>query len=364
MYFEVSIPSGGTSHTQRTLQVEARSWRSALLASLAQVDGAMPESLENFYVDLGADAITVTDPARRHTIRIAELDEKHVRASQTLKAVTGQFQPITGPADSRSATPPPGRPGSGVSAARRALGFTDRATGTFRAIVSTEIKKSAVEAAAEGRVLQDTVAPSPNDSIIEEVPVARAAKKGAAAPAAAEPAAPSGPVSETALEDVFLEIMTLFEPGFGMEAAIDFCLDLATKHIPCGSTGLLFASDAADHLYFAAARGDAKKKLGKLELSILKGIPAAVLREGVAIASASLADDARHTTELAEKSGLAVESICCAPIQAGDRAFGVLLLMNRKERSFFSQYDSNIATYIGSQMGRYIQDQLDAAPLD
>ena len=370
MFYEVHIPTNDPN-AQRTLHVEARSWRSALLAGMTQLNGKAPASLENFFVQLGPDAIVVTDPVARQTIRLSELDEKQIRASQVLRAVTGQHAPIGSPPPVAAATT--ARPTPGVSASRKALGFTDRSNETSRAMVSTEIRNPAGDA-DDARVLQDTIMPAPvSDAVVPEFPAARGNKKRGPvsepvrkkAPVAASTSQPGEVVTETALEDVFLEIMTIFEPGFSMEQAIDFCLDLATKYIPCGSSGLLFASDAADHMYFAASRGDGRKKYAKAQLDIQRGIPASSLRDGVAIASSSaLNPDPRHTDELAQVGGIDVHSVCCAPIQSGDRAFGVILLLNRQQRDYFSQYDSNIIAYIGTQLGRYIQDQLDSTPLE
>jgi hypothetical protein len=300
--------------------------------------------MENFVVDLGNPLITVTDPATRQIYRVRELDQTSVRESQMLKALTGAHLAITSAA---KVAPPTGR--------QRPVGFTDRQTGTFRSIVATEIQKAKRDKGINARVVADTVAPKPkpqsSDSVITEVPDGKESSE-------------SQSVSETALEDVFLEIMSIFEPDYAMEDAIDFVLDLAMKYVPSESGGLMFASDSADSLYFAAARGVGKKKLLKADFSIREGVPARALKDGLAIAVAQPDQDGRHTDELHKKAGITVNSITAAPIQSGDRAFGVLMLVNRKGRSFYSQYDANIVAYIGQQMGKFIQDQLDAAPLE
>ncbi len=350
MFFEVHLPSPESKRYETQLQIEASSWRSALFTGLAQSND-VPDSLDGFYVDIGEEEIRVTDPNNRRVIRIVNIDETQAQKSQIMKAMTGQFRAIP------TAEPRPRRK-STAGAGARSVGFEDKATGAFRPIVSTEIKKPNGESGIEGRVLQETVQPKPEptESIIElAAPVAEAV---------AETPAELESISETALEDVFLEITTIFEPEYAMEDAIDFVLNLATKYIPSGTGGVLFASDQADHLYFAACRGRGKKKLLQAELSIRAGVPAHSLRDGLALSITDPENDDRHTDELAKKSGLKPDSLCCAPIQHGDRAFGVILLVNRQQRSFYSQYDSNIASYIGSQMGKYIQDQLDAAPLE
>lgn len=347
MFYEVHFSS--TDGSQRTLQVDALNWMSALRAGIKKDGGDPMAKMENFFVDLGTEEINVTDPKSRHTYRLREIDEKMVRQSQVLKALTGSHRVVSTPDRPKS------KPTAGGSGRHRQVGFTDKQTGAFRAIVSTEIQKLDAEDGLQGRVVADTVAPKPepkvSDSIMTEVPDAKETPEIQS-------------ISETALEDVFLEITSIFEPDFAMEDAIDFVLELAMKYVPSVAGGLMFAADSADSLYFAAARGKGKKKLLKGDFNIREGVPAAALKDGVVIAVANPKKDGRHTTELGDKGGFEVSSIVAAPIQSGARAFGVLLLMNREERSFYSQYDANIVAYIGQQMGKFIQDQLDAAPLE
>lgn len=340
MYYEVQFPSGSET---RTIQIEAPSWRAAFVAGYARTHGDPPTTLDDLFVELKGKVVRVTHPASRMHVRITELDEKNVRQSQIVKAIR----------DSQTSQPAE-RPSSVSVARARPVGFKDKNTGAFRSIGSTEIQQNAVESGIRGRVVADTTAPSASKSGVVQV-------EDPAAEAQAPTANQS--ISETALEDVFLEIMAIFEPEYAMEDAIDFVLDLARKYIPSAAGGLLFASDSADHLYFAQARGKGRKKALKAQLDIQKGIPARCLKDGASIA-VKPSNDPRHTPELGEILGLDVASICCAPIQSGPRAYGVMVLVNREERDFFSQYDANILTYIGSQMGKYIQEQLDAAPLE
>ena len=343
MFYEVNFPSHDGS--QRTLQVSASSWVAALKTSIQIDTGGDAPSMDDCFVDVGGDVIVVTDPATRRTYRVRELDKRKVRESQMLKALTGSHALLG------KAPKPPTRTGRHPS-----VGFTDKQTGAFRSIVSTEIHK--VQGEDDGaRVVADTVepqrTPEVSDAVVTEVPDAKESQS-----------LEIESISETALEDVFLEITSIFEPDFAMEDAIDFVLDLAMKYVPSASGGLMFASDNADSLYFAATRGAGKKKLLKGDYSIREGVPARALKDGLALAVAEPQKDRRHTDELAEKGGFEVKSITAAPIQSGDRAFGVLVLLNREDRPFYSQYDANIVAYIGQQMGKFIQDQLDAAPLE
>lgn len=359
MIFEVTIPRATESGDQSTYQIQASSWRSALAAGLAQT-GVEEVPYAGAHVDIGSSEIRFTDPDQRRVIVIRSIADRDARKSRMLQSLTTKMRAVK-PRDAASSEAAPKKAAqpakvstevpAAVSSSRE-VGFTDRSTGRFRAIGAAKIERvtSAPPAAEEAQpvVLQETRGPTPMST----------------AEAPQQVSEEEARISETALEDVFLEIMDIFEPDYAMEDAIDFVLDLATKYVECETAAVMFASDAADHLYAAAARGKARKKLLKHDFDITNGVPARTLRDGIALALASPDSDSRHTPELAEVTGAPVNNIVAAPIQHGERAFGVMILVNRKVRTFFSQYDSNIVSYIASQMGKFIQEQLDAAPLE
>ncbi len=356
MIFEIEVPDARGTGYESKLQVQASSWRDAMTAALQQSGETVP--LEGAFVHVGDDGMRVTDPASRRVIRIRRLNEAELQSSQVIKALSGSFplpqamqdeaKPAT-PADVRTSLRQTGMGG-------RPIGFTDKATGAFRAIGSADLsqhRSAEAKAEAVGRVLQEMHVPVPEPEPEPEPGVE---------PASFVQHMPER-TTETALEDVFLEMPRIFEPDFAMEDAIDFVIELSMRYVPSEHGALLFASDAADYLYFASARGPQTDRLLDAELPIDKGVPAACLRSGIAIALADPGSDPRHTDDLT-RLGVSEKSMVVAPVQHNERAFGVLLLVNRQERDFYSPYDTNIVTYIAGQMGRFIQQQLDAMPLE
>ncbi len=340
-FYEVMVPGPRGKGFDDVLQIEAADWRAALASALGQL-GQKPD-LTNAYVEVVPAGYRVTDSVGRRVIKIRRLDPSQRAVSAVLR-----------PATEAAANPSPPMSDSG---ARPSVGFTNRATGAFRSIGAAEIAAvKAQQTNPEARILQQTVVPAapadadPTDRLPPEV--AEKVRQSLDSKSHA-----------VALEDVFLEIPAIFEPGYAMEDAIDFVIDLLTRHVPCEAALMCFASDQADHLYVAAARGAGRKKLEEATLSIHEGIPAESLRNGVAIALVDPSRDKRHKAEL-KKYGITETSMCCAPVQHEARAFGVLVLVNRSGASHFSSDDSNVVSYIGLQMGKFIQHQLDATPLE
>lgn len=361
MIFEIEVPDARGTGYESKLQVQAASWRHAVTVALQQSGDTV--ALEGAFVHVGDDGMRVTDPVNRRVIRVRRLNEAELQSSQVIKALSGSFPLPQALQDAAKAASPADAPAPSrqTSTGGRPIGFTDKATGAFRAIGSADLSQHrSAEATADavGRVLQEMHVPVPEP----EPEPTEAAPQESPGPGTVIESLPER-TTETALEDVFLEMPRIFEPDFQMEDAIDFVTDLAMRYVPSEHGALLFASDTADFLYFASARGPVTERLLDAELPIDHGVPAACLRSGIAIALADPNNDPRHTDDLT-RLGVTERSIVVAPVQHGERAFGVLLLVNRQERAFFSPYDTNIVTYIAGQMGKFIQQQLDAMPLE
>jgi hypothetical protein len=329
LYYEVTVLAHPGESFNHKYQVEAADWRQAWLTALQQT-GA-PPILKDVAVSFTGDMIIVGDPNSRRTMKIRTLTAEALRKSGVVVA----------PSPAQMA-PRPAAPASEEAA--KPVAFRDRASGAFRQIGTAEIQAAREQQhISAGRVLVET-----------DTPVERESSTS-----------PPADLASTALEDVFLEIPRMFDDRMPVEDAIDFILDLAFKHVPSEHAVLLFSSSPEDgeelHLYAAAARGPAKAGIEKTKFSIEAGIPAASLQSGITISVGDPPSDPRYVNDL-RRAGVAKEtSVISAPIQHLDRAFGVLLLVNRTGRGIFTEVDSNVISYIAKEMGRFIQQILDSS---
>ncbi|TVR01216.1 MAG: GAF domain-containing protein [Deltaproteobacteria bacterium] len=358
MIFNVTIPNLDDRKYATTFQVDARNWRLALQTGLQQ-EGTALDSLDGFSVESRGETVLVTDPRTRRVYTIVKGQDITSRAAEVLKAASGGHATVSPP----GAAPVPGddeptRPQAArlASTGTGNIVFKDRNTGSFRAIGAAPAAAPPMPSDHEptGRIITESRATTgPVD-----IEAARAIAEGKAPPPASQPIA----VASSALEDVFLDIMTIFEPGYPLEDAIDYVLNLGVNNIPCEHGALFFANDDATSLYAATASGPRKDAFMEFDISIDAGLPALAMREGFTLNMQEPASDPRHTPEIEQRMSFSIASAICAPVQFEGRAFGAIALFNRKGGAFPPE-EANILAYIGQQMGKFIQLQLDAQPL-
>lgn len=170
-------------------------------------------------------------------------------------------------------------------------------------------------------------------------------------------------VTDSSIEDVFLEIGDLFEDDKSMEDAISFSIDLAMRHISAESGSVLFAEETGRSLYFVAARGPKSEELLQQDflVPIKSGIVGFCTRTGVGLAVADAPDDPRFFKDISDEIGYATRSIICSPIQCEGQSFGAIELINHTDCPSFNTAEMNILSYIGKQVGRFIHTQIHGA---
>lgn len=348
MIFEVFIPANGAGGYDTTYQIDADNWRRALVTGIRQTDLVF-NGLEGCAVEIGEEETTVMHPGLKLTFRVKKLPEAKGSAKTIQAAVTGAFAAVPArPATDKIQLPHVGKP----------AGFKDKNTGTFRAI-GAATGRAPIEAAP---VLEgETGGPV---RILSESNRPTGARHEALKPEVA-PASASDDNANAALEDAFLELPALFERNMAIEDGIDFIADLTARLIPAANTSIFFASDGGGTFYCAQSRGQGTKKMLDHTVPMDRGFAALAVQGGRVISVFEPAKDGRNAAPLEKQLGFAEHSVLVAPIQSGERAFGVIIIVNREKRADgFSKGDANVAAYIGSEFGKYIEVQLDAGPLE
>ena len=346
MIFEVFIPASGDGGYDTTYQIDADNWRRALITGIRQTTLNFT-GLEGCAVEIGEDETTVMHPGLKLTFRVKKIPDAKGSAKVIQAAVTGAFAAIPSrPPTDKLQVPHIGKP----------AGFKDKNTGTFRAIGAATgrapIEPAPVldgESGGPVRILSESNRPTGSKHEILKPDLSPTASYD----------------ENAALEDAFLELPALFERNMEIEDGIDFIADLTARLIPSANTSVFFASDGGGTFYCAQSRGQGIKKMLDHTVPMDRGLAALAVQGGRVISVFEPAKDVRNAAPLNEQLGFAEQSVLVAPIQAGERAFGVIILVNRGKRTDgFSKSDANVAAYIGGEFGKFIEIQLDAGPLE
>jgi signal transduction protein with GAF and PtsI domain len=162
-------------------------------------------------------------------------------------------------------------------------------------------------------------------------------------------------VSDSVLEDVFLEIQEIHEREMEMEDVVNFVMDMAMDKVLSESGAILFADVTGLELYFATARGPKANEVMDFRVPMGKGIVGFCAREGVSLAISEAERDPRFYRKISQALGYATQSLCCAPIQFEGRVYGAIELMNKRD-SQFSGAEVSVLTYMGRQLAKYVHD--------
>lgn len=388
MLYEVFIPSLEKDGYDVTITVEANNWMTALKSGLERT-GEADADIRGVMCDIKDDnSIHVTDAATRRVFVLKELDAEEealppaesssqdfgaptvVGAGPSQAAVQAALDMQSEPEEvelAHAPTAPPtiSKPIATPSAHASAPPLREAAPAAKPAAAPVAAPvEPAKPLPAEPIVSQDgfvRIGSSDYRSIREqsqhEVRVISEQRRKSGVTEALPYRRPEAvTVSESILEDIFLEIQVIHEKGMAMEQAVNFVMDMAMSKVPAESGAILFADVNGLELYFATARGPKANDVMSFRVPMGQGLAGFCAHEGVSLAISEASRDPRFYHKISESLSYPTHSIVCAPIQYEGRVYGCIELMNRKGSATFSSQEVNALTYMGNQFAMYINN--------
>ncbi len=337
MFFEVTVYDS-TNALVTSLQVEATNWRGAFSTATTHIGGEQPD-LARSVTRIDGDLVTVFDASGKRSVTVQRLHKEQARVPELIKAHTGAHPAVVA------------RTGS-----TKPVGFTDRATGSFRPISGVMTQTGSTPRSADGRILSAVQSTAKSDPL--PIPT-DAPWMGSAAKTAA--AAESTDDSSNALEDIFLESPAIIDEAPTLDDASEQLLALALSKVPVEAGAVFLSEELGRPLVCVCAAGANVAAVQNVGLPFDEGLGAASLQTGLVISVAEPRKDSRYTSEFA-KAGFDEKSMLVAPV-TGERAYGVMVFINRQGKDAFSNTDGSALGYVGKQLGEYIQRQIDAQSL-
>ncbi|MFW6057347.1 MAG: GAF domain-containing protein [Persicimonas sp.] len=394
MHYEVFIPSPDPDGFDVTITVDATNWMSALKSGLERT-GEGADVVRNVMCDIKEDnTIHVTDASTQRVFVLRELhdedgedaSEADADANQAGQTIRTQPPTVAEPSDD----------GADVAATQR-IDVSQQPAPTPEAQPAPEPEPEPEPQVAEPEPQPQVTEPEPEPQpqVTEPEPEPQPAQKvsdehsfasddgrmrvGSSTHQAlqseeSEPTVLSETrsktdqkkavnigrqnekVSESLIEDIFLEIQEIHEGGKSMEEVVGFVMEMAMDKVHAESGSVLFADVNGKELYFATARGPKADEIMDYRVPMGKGIVGFCTREGVSLAISDAQNDPRFYKAISESLGYETHGLVCAPIQHQGRVYGALELINKKQSSGFTSDEMNALTYLGRQLAQYVND--------
>ncbi|MBA2660959.1 MAG: GAF domain-containing protein [Bradymonadaceae bacterium] len=368
MHYEVFIPATDTDGFDVTITVEAGNWMMALKSGLERI-GEGPDIVRNVMCDIKSDnSIHVTDATSRRVFVLREIADPETAAPtpdpqspedatefatirtealvrETPVAVVQELEPQPEPPAPVAQPEPPAPVAQPVAqpvvAAQPVVheqsAPEEWAVDSGRLRIGSSTQKALRSEEPKARVLKETRQKTDERNAAN---IGRVEEK----------------VSESLIEDVFLEIQDIHEGSMAMEDVINFVMDMAVNKVGAESGSILFADVNGRELYFATARGPKAEEIMDFRVPMGKGLVGFCAREGVSLAISDAERDPRFYKEISEALGYETRALLCAPIQHEGRVYGAIELINKKANSNFSSNEMSALSYIGRQLAQYVND--------
>ncbi|MBN2340106.1 MAG: GAF domain-containing protein [Deltaproteobacteria bacterium] len=167
----------------------------------------------------------------------------------------------------------------------------------------------------------------------------------------------AGPLS-VKIDNLVVDAFQSMEELYGSEnhdEAAKFALSLSRRLIKCEAAICALMAPGKMELYIAAIDGAIPETRLGARLSLTDGLIGFCMRTGKVARS-----DKPHEIKesLLRETGLAVDSIMCAPITNNNQNIGTLELINSTSRSGFTREKADLLAYIANSLGEFLTSSL------
>ncbi|MFT3922565.1 MAG: GAF domain-containing protein [Myxococcales bacterium] len=148
------------------------------------------------------------------------------------------------------------------------------------------------------------------------------------------------------------DLYFLGTPVEGLEFAVKLLSDL----VPCDAVSACIYDINTDEFRFVALTGPGGSERRAEAVPSTEGLLAAAVRAGKdTFVASNVENDPRYDPAVDGRVGLTVDTIAYLLLQKGDNLLGILQLINRRNRTGFTDADMAVAGYLSSQVAEFLQ---------
>ncbi|HSO18403.1 MAG TPA: sigma 54-interacting transcriptional regulator, partial [Desulfosarcina sp.] len=124
-----------------------------------------------------------------------------------------------------------------------------------------------------------------------------------------------------------------------LDKLLQLIIESATGVVQAEAASLLLLDPTSDSLYFKVATGDKSEEVKDFKVKIGQGIAGHVAKTGEPLLIADAQQDSRWMREISDSIEYETRSMACVPLKINTKTIGVIQVINKRDRSQFSQAD-------------------------
>lgn len=132
-------------------------------------------------------------------------------------------------------------------------------------------------------------------------------------------------------------------------ALLNAIVEVARSIFGAKASSIVLVDEETDELVFEAVVGEGEDTLLGMRYPAGKGISGWVLATRTPLVIEDVEQDPRHARDVAEDTGYVPKGLMAAPLLHGERALGVLSVLDRPERSLFSLQEMELLGLFSNQ---------------
>lgn len=139
---------------------------------------------------------------------------------------------------------------------------------------------------------------------------------------------------------------------------LQLIMETAAEALEAEASSIIMVDEHTGELYFEVATGEKGGEVKQIRLQPGEGIAGRVAASGESVRIADAARDARWSSKVATRVGMATRSMLCVPVRSGERTLGVLQVINRKGGGTFSGSQLHLLEQIASPVAIALENML------
>ncbi|MGV8122927.1 MAG: GAF domain-containing protein [Candidatus Xenobiia bacterium LiM19] len=151
---------------------------------------------------------------------------------------------------------------------------------------------------------------------------------------------------------------TLINSTLDLDNLLETITRQAMEIMEAEASSILLVDSLGKELSFKVAIGDVAEQLKGVRLKVGDGIAGWVAKAGEPLLIPDVKSDERFLSEIDQKTGFETKTLLCVPLKTTKKIHGVLEVINKRDNTFFTEFDVDFLLAMANQAAIAIENAL------